>query len=434
MQFLYFIDIQMSKAALGEKKNRVWADDDDEWEATAPAHKLESVATPTWAAPISVKQEESNDLTQRDKKRVRHEELDSVLASTAPLLTSTHQRKNAIEPKAISTFTIHKEVATDIAWHKNGHLAVVGCGGGLQVFHSSGKHVEHVAKFATVAKGEKQRPVQQLVMASYGEDVSVRSQYTYFPSLVHLITGKVIPLKFLDVRESTSSRHSGTTMTAKGRKFDDYYTTMARPGSSTTNWSENLLAVVADRSVFLGNINSGSVVAKLHLPDPIVSCCFSSVASAPFEFYASTATKVSVFDVRKSNEVINEFRDQGTTDATVISQSSNRRFAIGSASGIVSYFNDASSCSAGNPSRTLRNLNTAISGIKFSGDGNAMAIWASDQKNGLRLCMADGTSTSVIPSFPNATARHDFIHCAAFCDAQNILSVGEAGQVTNYRL
>ena len=416
------------------KPNRAWADDDDGWEATAPAFRTESAVTPAWATSGSQAKDSMDVQPEREKKRARREELDSVLASTAPLMTSTHQKKHAIEPKAVSTFVIHKEVATDIAWHRSGHLAVIGCGSGLQVFHSSGKHVEHIAKFSTVSKGERQRPVQQVALSHDGEDAAVRSQDTYFPSLVHLVSGSVIPLKFLDVRESTSTRHGGTTMTARNKKFDDYYTHIARPLSLAPSWQENMLAVVADKTIFLGNVNSGAVVNKIHLSDAIVSCCFSSSSATPYEFYAATANKVSVFDVRRSGEMVREFRDQGTTDTTVIAQSSNGHFAIGSGSGIVSYFHDASSCSAGSPSRTLRNLNTGISGVKFSGDGNAMVMWASDQKNGLRLCMADGTSTNVIPSFPNATARHSFIHSAAFSDAQNFLSIGEVGQVTNYRL
>lgn len=424
----------MSKSE-SAKVNRAWADDDDAWETTAPAFRTESAVTPAWAvSATSHKKATEEDDAERGTKRARREELDSVLASTAPLMTSTHQKKHAIEPKAVSTFVLRKEMATDIAWHTNGHLAVVGCGSGVQIFHNSGKHVEHIAKFSTVAKGERQRPVQQISLSHDGEDAAVRSQNTYYPSLLHLVSGSVIPLKFLDVRESTSSRNGSTTMTARGKKFDEYYSYIARPATMTASWQENMIAVVADRSIFLGNVSSGSLTNKIHLGDRVVSCCFSASLATPFELYAATANTVSVFDIRKSNEPVREFRDQGTTDATVIAQSKNMHFAIGSASGIVSYYHDAAACASGIPSRALRNLNTPISGVKFSGDGNAMVMWSSDQKNGLRLCMADGNSMNVVPSFPNAAARHDFIHSAAFCDAQNLLSIGEAGKVTNYRL
>eukprot|EP00758_Cryptobia_borreli_P014500 Tbor_TRINITY_DN5927_c0_g2::TRINITY_DN5927_c0_g2_i1::g.18238::m.18238/K14553/UTP18; U3 small nucleolar RNA-associated protein 18 len=418
------------------KKERAWSDEEDD----LPNFLQESAVAPAWAKQEFADEKGEEGETSREMKRSRNEELDKVLSSTAPVLTSIHQRQHAITPKVISTFSLPKnECVTDIKWHRNGQLAIIGSGQGLHLFHNSGASSEYVAKLGSAGKGDRQRPVQQIELSHNGEDAAVRMQYTYYPSIVHLSTGQVTAMKFLDVRESTPTRNRGTTM-IKEEKFDNYYTKICRPKGIVPAHSEYIdtdpLAVVSGRSILVGSLKSGSVAHKIHVNDDVHDCIFSSRSG--YELYAACASKVILYDLRKSAEAVSQIQDKGTVGVRVIAQHSdmsNSRFAMGTVSGVVTLYDSLSAQASGVPTKTFTNLSTTISGLCFNDDASMLVFWSKDQKNGLRLAMNSTTDPyAVLPGFPPQTSRHGFIHCAGFCDSQSLLSVSDSGKVLNYAL
>lgn len=406
-----------------------WTDDHDD-EQDLPEFMKESAVTPSWAKGADETAEASGAPTRGKRER---NELDDILTSSAPLLTSIHQAKHQIAPAVVSTFKV-SGLVTSIEWHPNGRLAVVGAGTAAQVFHSSGQHTESVAIYQVAPKGERERPVQQLAVSPNGEDVAVRTQQTYFPSLVNLTTGQVLGLKFLDMREATPHRHSQMTMAARGKRFDDFYTNLCRPSPMPTHHSSfvgpDAIAVAAGRTIAVGALASGSITHRITTKDEVRAFRFNP--ATPDELFVASKTKVVVYDIRRTAEAVREIVDKGTVDISSMSLGPKGSVLTGTESGIVNLFERGVTKQ---PTRVFKNLSTNITGGAFNEDATLLAFWSKDQKNGIRLAMKDSSSDDwVVRPFPPATSRHAFIHCVSFCAQQSLLSLGESGKVTNYAL
>ena len=413
----------MSSSSANDKP--AWTDDHDD-EQDLPEFMKESAVTPSWA-------QVEDETKEVPATRKRDRDLDDILTSSAPLLTSIHQAKLKVAPSILSTFKV-SGVAMSVQWHPNGRLAVVGAGTSAQVFHSSGQHTERVAEYQVSAKGERDRPVQELVVGPSGEDVAARTQQTYFPSLVNLTTGQVLGLKFLDMREASPHRHAQMTMAARGKRFDDFYTHLTRPSAMPTTHGSfigpDAIAVAAGRSITMGALATGSITHKITTKDEVKAFRFNN--ANPDELFVASKTKVVVYDVRRTAEAVREIVDKGTVDISSMALGPKGSVLTGTESGIVNLFERGVTKQ---PTRVFKNLSTNISGGAFNDDATLVTFWSKDQKNGIRLAVRQAaTDDWVVSAFPPATSRHTFIHSVAFCAQQSLLSLGESGKVTNYAL
>lgn len=396
-------------------------DDDIEIEARQPEFLKENKVLPSWAASSGSKQDEDDgkdDTTstgkRNKKKRQRNEELESVLASTAPLLDSKHQRTANAAPNVLSTLPLPKDVAKFVQWHRNGQLCVVGGAHNVYTFHAVGSFVEQLVK---VDVGKR---IQQMALTSSGEEAVVFPDHGFVPSLVHLVTQKVTPLQFLDTRENFAYRHNHRQDT-HGRQ-SSYLTHLA------VNMGDNLSRSIAcshGQTVVIGSLSAGTITHKITLSDPVQDVVYGG----RHELLILAQDKVLFYDVRKTAKVLHELADEGSVGTSCLAVGPNGVLATGSSAGIVTLYQRGQTT----PVKSFKNLTTSIDSLCFGMDrrGNqSLAMSTNGQKNGVRV--AKLPACTVVPSFPAVGARHEFVQTVAFGVGAPILSLGEKGKVTNY--
>lgn len=128
--------------------------------------------------------------------------------------------------------------------------------------------------------------------------------------------------------------------------------------------------------------------------------------------------------------VENRWRDQGGVSLTKVALSSNDRFlAIGSLSGIVTIYDMTSGSHS--PARTLYNLTTPITSLRFSPDGQMLVMASSSKRDQLRVVHIP--SLKVFPNWPTAKTPLGLVACLDVGD-NGYLAVGRRKGVALWRV
>ena len=382
-----------------------WIDEEDEniRKQLPPFIVEKQERTPSWIVPPA----------DYSRKRLRHEELEDALASTAPLLLSKHQKSEVAAPRIASTFVLPRDMGRCVRWHPNSQVAVVSGSTKLYAFHASGKYVECMMQYDT------KQQLSHFALTSDGDTAVVVPRDGYIPFLFHLTEERTTRLDFLDTRENFVYRHNHKRSTIT-EKQSNFITKIATRDNDTLR---QLLAVANGQQVRLASLSAGTVVSHLALSDPVVDCAFTSL----HELSVVLPTKVAFYDLRKTATFVREMLDDGSVGTSCIGYSSTH-IALGSTSGVVNIYSRGQVA----PLKVLKNLTTAINCISFGQGckGACIAVSTPSQKAGFRLVSLP--SCAVVPSFPDVASRHQFVHCVAFAPAAPVLSVGERGRVSNY--
>lgn len=397
---------------------QAWLDEDDVRDEHKPAFQKQSAVTPSWGVTASTSGDAVADGDENDEgnrvvtKRRRNEDLEAALASTVPVLDSKHQRTSNAKPSILSVFPLPRDMCHAIRWHPNGQLCAVAGNHHIYMFHSSGKYVEQLSK---ISAGQR---IEHMHLTATGDEAVIATHESYVPSLVNLANEKVTPLTFLDTRENFAYRHDYRNDT-HGKKYNFIRSLCLRPEDRASRW----VGVVHGNRVVLGSLSSGSVIQKIHASDPIVSASFTG----PNELTIASQDRLLVYDVRRTAKFVSSMVDEGSIGVTVMAFSPSYT-AIASRSGVVNIYSKGSSV----PIRTLKNLTTSVTMLAFGEgrQGPVLVAGTSEQKNGCRLVKLP--EATVVPSFPDVSARHSFFHSASLAVGAPVLSLGERGKVTNY--
>ena len=401
---------------------KVWNDEDDD-ELNLPAFlNTAGAPLPEWAESRN-DTAEANESSAIRRKRIRNEELDDALATTAPVLISRHQRGRMVVPKVISRFALPRDTAKSVAWHPNGQVAVVGGIKAVYVFHASGKYVENLMKIPV------SRRVDSLVLTASGEEAVVVPNEAYMPSLVNILQGTSSELNFLDARTRTPFHNTRRDIT----KADSFVRkVVVKPDDAISK----TVAVVSGSVVTMASLASGAVMDTIRVGDPISDLAFSGAN----DLVIATKDILLFYDVRKTSVLLRQVRDEGSTGTTCV-QAYKGWIAAGSQSGAVNIYDktalfamDAKPARpiAAVPTKSLLNLTTAVSSLCFgeSLHGMFLGMSSAHQKSGCRLVQLP--QCAVVPSFPGVSARHEFIQSIAFAPTAPIFSLAEQSVVTNY--
>jgi hypothetical protein len=412
----------------GKKMTKVWRDEEDDAIELPPfLNASSSDKLPEWAEQASDAISGLDAPSAGRRKRVRNDELDSALATTAPVLVSRHQRGRAVVPKAISRLTVPRDTAKSVVWHPNGQVAVVGGIKAVYVFHASGSFVENLLKIPVP------RRVDGLALLPNGDEAIVVPNEAYRPNLVNILQGTTTELSFLDTRSGlapyTNTRRDIT-------KADRYVTKVAvMPESS----SAKVVAVASGTRVQLASVSSGAVTDTIRLGDAVNDVTFSGQS----ELIVASKDLMIFYDVRKTSMMLRQVSDEGST-GTVVVQAYKSWIAAGSQTGAVNIYDKAALFATdvkkpavpiiAIPSKTLLNLTTAISSLSFGEGlhGTFLGMSSVHQKSGCRLVQLP--QCAVVPSFPGVSARHEFIQSLSFAPTAPIVSLAEQSVVTNYSL
>lgn len=395
----------------------LWVDDDDvEIESRKPAFLKQSSAAPSWAPSLGASTSSSvgDDAPTAASKRPRNEELEDALASTAPLLASKHQRTTTVKPSIVSTFMMPRDMCHALEWHPNAQLCTAAGNHHIYMFHASGKYVETLAKIDVGCAR-----IETMRLTASAEDAVVVPHESFQPILVNLATETKTPLTFLDTRENFAYRHDYRSDThGKQNNF------IRRLCVRSKDRANQLVGVAHNNTIILGSLSSGSVAQKIHLSDPLLDMAFTGQQ----ELTVATRDRIVVYDIRRSARAVRQFVDEGSIGATAFAFGADA-FAVASKGGMVNVYQNGATA----PTKTLKNLTTDVSMLSFGTDrhGDSVFVMASpDQKNGARLVKLP--ACTVVPSFPEVGARHNFLHAASMAPTAPILSLGERGKITNY--
>ncbi|KPA81515.1 hypothetical protein ABB37_03866 [Leptomonas pyrrhocoris] len=436
-------------AAPSQAPKNAWVDDEDaKAEHAVPAFLKESTTKPSWAlsdnaraldlqsdeyADASPQQRRAADALAR--KRFRSEDLDTLLSRKEPLLSSKHDRPSSSVPKVLSVLPLPRDSARTIHWHSNGQLAIVGGNHHLYAFHAAGGFVEQLSK---VEVGKR---VETTALSDSGEEVLIAAHEAYAPLLMSIATEQLIPLTFLDTRDTAVHRNGRRDNV----RHELFITKLAcKPNDPVSRG----VAVARGSTVTLASLSSGSVLSHITVDAPITDVNFVSAT----ELAIATRNKVLLYDVRRSNHFTRELTHEGVLDITACAFTGSggaartRAIAVGSASGVVSVYDSttlrsaaattgASTVSRPRLMRELKQLVTPISCLCFgenSQGDSVLAFATGGQKGGFRVARLP--ELNVVPSFPAVSTRHGFVQSMTIAPTVPILSVGERQKVTNYAL
>ncbi|CAD2213026.1 U3 small nucleolar RNA-associated protein 18 [Angomonas deanei] len=426
-----------------------WVDDDDE-KGTVPSYMASSTVLPSWATSDAKRELEAkkhsrddNDDSEDPYARVRHaknkrfrsEDLDTLLSKSEPLLVSRSNKQRALAPVPLSVIPLPKDVPQTIQWHRNGQIVVVGGRHHVYTFFSAGGYTEQLSKIDVDTRVEKS------ALCGNGEQVVVVGHEKYIPILVNLSTEQQTPLSFLDMRNTGIHRNGRRDQSKK----EFFIQALCTPYSFTTGGggspllAPQMVCVAAGGRVMIGNLSSGSVATNISVEDTVTCVQYSG----PQELTVAAGSRLYVYDVRKTAQVLYSFEDEGSLGITHFTNTATA-IAVGSGNGIVNLYSkreedgglwasDRQNKRSAKPTKVYKNLSTSISqtsfGVNTAGE-TVLAFSSKSQKNGVRLAvLPEGT---VLPSFPPVSSHHEFILSMALAPTIPVLSVGEKGKITQY--
>lgn len=434
----------MADTAKSKTSRRAWVDEGDaEIQKETPSFLRGSHTTPGWAVSDDRRRTEADDGDEAvhqaraaeslARKRFRSEDLDSLLSRTEPLLSSRHDRQHSAAPVVSSVVPLPRDTAHTLHWHRNGQLLLVGGNRHVYTFHVAGGFVEQLSK---VSVGQR---LAITALSDGGEEVVVATHQAYAPQLLSIATEKLVPLKFLDTRD-TAVHRNGRVDNGRQELFISKIVCQPNDGG------QRGVAVACGATLSFASLASGSVVGRITTDVAIRDVCYMSNT----EVAVAAGNRVLVYDVRRTARFLRDMSGEGTMDITrfayhKVGGSAAQTLAIGSSSGIVSVY-DSSSVSPGQVKsdtalsklkimRELKQLVTPISDICFGTNSNGetvLAFSSRGQKGGFRV--APLPELHVVPSFPAVSSRHGFVQCMEIAPTVPLLSVGERQKVTNYAL
>lgn len=148
-------------------------------------------------------------------------------------------------------------------------------------------------------------------------------------------------------------------------------------------------------------------------------------------FGHSDTGEVTIWDINM-RRVKHKFMDEGCLQGSTIAASSSNQFlACGSAQGVVNLYGmeDALKNNLPKPRKTIMNLTTAISGLKFNSSSELLALAATDIKNSIKLFhIASGT---VFSNFPPFESKLGNLNCINFTPGSGFLALGNRKSVVS---
>jgi WD40 repeat protein len=162
-----------------------------------------------------------------------------------------------------------------------------------------------------------------------------------------------------------------------------------------------------------GLINVLTAKSKEHIFDlkmngEVLSLAFSNDSNLLLSH--GNGDKVYVWDIRK-RQCVNRFTDEGCVSGTSIAVSHNSQYCVtGSDAGVVNIYNfeEVLSQSQPKPLKTLMNLTTEISNLKFNHSSELLLMSSNARDNSIRCVHMK--SLSVYSNFPFASKNYGRIH------------------------
>lgn len=148
-------------------------------------------------------------------------------------------------------------------------------------------------------------------------------------------------------------------------------------------------------------------------------------------FGHSDMGKVTIWDMN-TRRVIHKFIDEGCLQGTSVAVSSSNQFlATGSAQGVVNLYNmqDVLKNSQPKPQKSILNLTTSISDIKFNSSSEMLALYSSEIKNSIKLYHIN--SKNVFSNFPPFESKLGHINCINFSPGSGFLALGNRKSVVS---
>ncbi|KNC96269.1 uncharacterized protein SPPG_08420 [Spizellomyces punctatus DAOM BR117] len=137
-----------------------------------------------------------------------------------------------------------------------------------------------------------------------------------------------------------------------------------------------------------------------------------------------------------SRKCIHKFYDDGCVKATTLAVSGGDEYlATGSDSGVVNLYDHKSCLSSSNPSprKSILNLTTAITTLRFNVDSQILAMASRDKKDSLRLLHVP--TQRIFKNWPTSQTPLGYVNCLDFSPGGGYLASGnDKGKVLLYRL
>lgn len=178
---------------------------------------------------------------------------------------------------------------------------------------------------------------------------------------------------------------------------------------------------------------SKELICTLKQEHEVTSLAFSR--DSKLLFAHSVDSDVCVYDIGEQR-LIHRFTDDGCINGTSITISSNGKFvAAASKQGVVNVYNynDVISKNLPKPAKTILNLTTAVSNIKFNHSTEMLAFASKEVENALKITHI--RSGTVFNNFPGNLAKIGKPHVVQFSPQSGFMAVGNhSKEVLLYRL
>ncbi|XP_050304216.1 U3 small nucleolar RNA-associated protein 18 homolog [Anthonomus grandis grandis] len=148
-------------------------------------------------------------------------------------------------------------------------------------------------------------------------------------------------------------------------------------------------------------------------------------------FGHSDTGEVTVWNM-KTRKVQHKFMDEGCLQGTTLAASSSNQFlACGSAQGVVNLYamEDVLHNKVPKPRKTIMNLTTAITNLKFNSTSELLALSSTEIKNSIKLLHL-GSST-VFSNFPPFDSKLGNINCVNFTPGSGFLALANRKSIVS---
>lgn len=163
-----------------------------------------------------------------------------------------------------------------------------------------------------------------------------------------------------------------------------------------------LMVVCAKTNVWLGNLKMNGSVLGAHF-------------SADSEYLFSVGTDGEIYKWNLSTmRCVHRQQDSGSIQTTAIAATLNksRYIATGSTSGVVNIYEDNAQVPFAMPVKSLMNLTTSISALKFNHDSQLLAIASTTSKDALKIVHLP--TRTVYSNWPTANTPLHYVTCVEF--------------------
>lgn len=206
----------------------------------------------------------------------------------------------------------------------------------------------------------------------------------------------------------------------------------------STASSDTVAFIGQDGSIPLVSVSSRQLIDTLKMNGTVRAGAFSNDG---MHLYTSGGDGiVHIWDMRK-RQCVRKFVDEGNLGSSSIAVSSSGLLASGSKSGIVNMYKDVNTMSHGSslgaetlsPYKTLPHLTTMVDSMRFSSDGQVLAMASRLKRDALRLIHVD--TMTAFSNWPTSKSPLHYVHSVAFSPKNGYVAIGNArGRVVMYRL